>query len=152
MFKKRMTSLEVLPEECIATILSHTTPVDVGRLSVVSKTFRSAVDSDEVWTRFLLLSSPEFMASIISHNPSLTKKALYLALFDAHRPIIIDHGRKGFYLDRKSGKKCYILAANSLTIPYGALVAPNTNMPPSRFALNFSIMYSVYFIAIVCYN
>jgi len=147
-----MTSLEVLPQECIAIILSRTTPVDAGRLSVVSKTFCSSADSDEVWTRFLLLSSPEVMAYIISHNPSLTKKVLYLALSDVHRPIIIDHGRMGFYLDRKSGKKCYILAAQSLFIPYGALVAPNTNMPPSRFALNFSIMYSVYSIAIVCYT
>ncbi|KEH23871.1 putative phloem protein [Medicago truncatula] len=68
-----------------------------------------------------------------SHSPFLTKKALYLALSHAHHPIIIDHGTKGFYLDRKSGKKCYILAAKSLIIPYGALVAPNTNMPPSRF-------------------
>jgi hypothetical protein len=88
----------------------------------------------------------------MSHSPFLTKKALYLALSDAHRPIIIVPGTKGFYLDRKSGKKCYILTAKSLIIPYGALVAPNTNIPPSRFALNFSIMYSVYFIAIVCYN
>ncbi|WJX12805.1 hypothetical protein P8452_03260 [Trifolium repens] len=109
-----------LPEGCIADILSRTTPVDACRLSLVSKTFRSAADSDAVWNQFLP-SDPNFIEFIISHSPSLanipTKKALYLALSD--RPIIIDHGLKSFQLDRMSGKKCYMLSARSLTIIWG---------------------------------
>ncbi|GAU20602.1 hypothetical protein TSUD_33380 [Trifolium subterraneum] len=115
-----MAVFEDLPEECIAAILSLTTPLDAGRLSLISKTFRSATHSDAVWDKFLP-SDSNFIDSIISQSPSLsnlpTKKALYLALSD--RPIIIDNGKKSFQLDRKSGKKCCMLAARSLTIVWG---------------------------------
>jgi len=90
-----MTEIQDLPEGCIAAIVSRTTPLDAGRLSVVSKTFRSASDSDEVWNHFL----PSDISSIISLYPPLantpTRKALYLALSD--RPIIVDNGRKVFF-------------------------------------------------------
>ncbi|XP_045809081.1 F-box protein PP2-B10-like [Trifolium pratense] len=115
-----MAAFDDLPEGCIATILSRTTPLDAGRLSLISKTFRSAADSDAVWDQFLP-SDPNFIDSIISHSPSLaniqTKKALYLALSD--RPIIIDNGKKSFQLDRRSGKKCIMLAARSFAISWG---------------------------------
>ncbi|KAL5061605.1 hypothetical protein RYX36_023342 [Vicia faba] len=112
-----MTEFQELPEGCIATILSRTTPVDAGRFSVISKPFRSAADSDAVWNQFLP-SDSNFIDSLISQSPSLanapTKKALYLALSD--RPIIIDNGHKSVQLDTKTGKFCYMLAARSLTI------------------------------------
>lgn len=137
-----MVKFEELAEGCIATILSRTTPVDAGKLSLISKTFHSAANSDDVWDRFLPPHSP-FIDSIILQSPSLvkvpTKKDLYLALSD--RPMIIDHGKKSFQLERKSGKKCYMLAARSLSIAWG-----NDDrywnwiaMPDSRFDLNFSI-------------
>lgn len=112
-----MTEIQDLPEGCIAAIVSRTTPLDAGRDSVVSKTFRSASDSDAVWNRFL----PSDISSIISGSPLLanapTKKDLYLALSD--RPVIIDHDNKSFQLVRKSGKKCYMLSARSLAIVWG---------------------------------
>ncbi|AES61128.1 putative phloem protein [Medicago truncatula] len=112
-----MTRFDELPEGCIATILSRTTPIDVGRFSVLSKIFRFAADSDDVWNHFL----PSDISSILSQSPALsnipTKKALYHALSD--RPIIINHGQKSFQLERKSGKKCYMLAARSLGIAWG---------------------------------
>ncbi|XP_045809089.1 F-box protein PP2-B11-like [Trifolium pratense] len=115
-----MAAFEELPEGCIAAILSRTTPLDAGRLSLVSKSFLSAAYSDAVWNQSLP-SDPQFIDSIISQSPSLantpTKKALYLALSD--RPIIVDNGKKSFQLDRKSGKRCYMLAARSLTIAWG---------------------------------
>ncbi|RHN75082.1 putative F-box domain-containing protein [Medicago truncatula] len=37
MTSKRSRAIKDLPEGCIAAILSHTTPVDAGRFSVVSK-------------------------------------------------------------------------------------------------------------------
>jgi len=90
-----MTAFEELTEGCIAAILSSTTPVDVGRLSLISKNFLSASDSDAVWNRFL----PSDISSIISHFPSLanipTKKDLYIALSDC--PIIIDNDKKVFF-------------------------------------------------------
>ncbi|CAK8572239.1 unnamed protein product [Lathyrus sativus] len=114
-----MTQFEELPEECISTILSRTTPVDAGRLTLVSNTLHSAADSDAAWNQFLP-SDSHFMDSIVFSSPSLanvpSRKALYLALSD--RPIIIDNGLKSFQLDRKSGKICYMLAARSLTIAW----------------------------------
>jgi len=88
-----MGVFEELSEGCIAAILSRTTPADVGRLSVVSKAFRSAADSDTVWNHFLCYD-PQFIDFIISHSPpsisnTPTKKALYLALSD--RPIMIEN-------------------------------------------------------------
>ncbi|NP_001296645.1 F-box protein PP2 [Cicer arietinum] len=133
-----MTEIHQLPEGCIADILSRTTPVDACRLSLISKTFQSAADSDAVWNRFLP-SDSNFISSIISHSPSLanasSKKALYLALSDPHKPIIFDQGRKSFQLDRKSAKKCYMLGARALNIVwtctkrYWQWIA----MPQSRF-------------------
>jgi len=131
---------EGLPEGCIADILSRTTPADACRLSLVSKLFHSAAESDALWERFL----PSDYRSIISQcmfpdYPS--KKALYLALSD--RPVIIDEGKKvivfgsnllccfglsincpicgmqSFQLERKSGKKIYMLAARSFSIVWG---------------------------------
>ncbi|XP_057425691.1 putative F-box protein PP2-B12 [Lotus japonicus] len=122
-----------LPEGCIADILCHTTPLDVARISVISKIFCSAADSDTIWDHFL----PSDYRSIISMSPSLTnapsKKALYLALSD--HPIIIDQGKKSFQLDRKSGKKCYMLAARALYISSGddERYCHWVTLPESRF-------------------
>jgi len=94
--QNRMGAFEELPEGCIAAILSRTTPADVGRFSVVSKTFRSAADSDAVWNHFFR-SDPQFIDFIISHSPpsianAPTKKALFLTL--SERPIIMDNAQK----------------------------------------------------------
>ncbi|RHN80569.1 putative phloem protein [Medicago truncatula] len=116
----RMGAFDELPEECIAAILSRTTPVDAVRLSLVSKTLRSAADSDAVWNHFIP-SYPDFIETIVSKSPTFanirTKKAVYLALCD--RYIIIsdyedDNARKSFQLDKKSGKDCYTFSARFL--------------------------------------
>ncbi|KAK7269092.1 hypothetical protein RIF29_21808 [Crotalaria pallida] len=131
--------LQALPEGCIASILSRTTPVDTCRLSLVSKTFYSAAESDVVWNHFL----PSDLSSIISRSDSQSessllasspsKKALFLTLSD--HPIVIDHGTKSFQLHRQSGKKCYMLAARDLSIIWGD--SPQywkwTTVPDSRF-------------------
>jgi hypothetical protein len=94
-----MAAFEDLPEECIADILSRTTPLDAGRFSIISKTFHSAADSDALWNQFLPFD-PNFIDSVIAHSRSLanipTKKDLYLALSD--RPIIIENGKKVLFL------------------------------------------------------
>ncbi|XP_061342638.1 putative F-box protein PP2-B12 [Gastrolobium bilobum] len=113
--------LQALPEGCIAHILSYTTPVDVCSLSLISKAFCSAAESDALWDRFLpsdLVSIiSESSSSLLASSSSSSKKALYLALSD--HPIIIDHGTKSFQLERKSGKKCYMLSARDLSITWG---------------------------------
>ncbi|KAL8553780.1 hypothetical protein ACS0TY_002170 [Phlomoides rotata] len=108
-----------LPEDCIATALSLTSPKDACRLSVVASTFRSASQSDAVWSRFL----PSDIISRAADGDSLLykfhskKKDLYLQLCD--HPILIDEGLKSFSLEKSSGKKCYMLAAKDLIIVWG---------------------------------
>ncbi|KAJ7973590.1 F-box family protein [Quillaja saponaria] len=93
-----MFDFMVLPEGCIANILSFTTPRDACRLSLVSKIFRSAAESDAMWERFL----PSDYHSIISRSsPSLldsysSKKDLFFRLCD--NPIILDDGKKVGFL------------------------------------------------------
>ena len=129
--------LQALPEGCIANILSLTTPLDAGRLSLISRTFCSAAQSDFVWERFLpsdlesIISDSREFSSLIAAYPS--KKALYLHLSD--HPLLIDHGRKSFQLDKRTGKKCYMIAARDLTIIWGS--TPQywdwITLPESRF-------------------
>ncbi|QHO34598.1 F-box protein [Arachis hypogaea] len=129
--------LQALPEGCIANILSLTTPLDAGRLSLISRTFCSAAQSDSVWERFLpsdlesIISDSHQFSSLIAAYPS--KKALYLHLSD--HPLLIDHGRKSFQLDKRTGKKCYMIAARDLTIIWGS--TPEywewITLPESRF-------------------
>ncbi|MED6149079.1 hypothetical protein PIB30_059078 [Stylosanthes scabra] len=129
--------LQALPEGCIANIISLTTPLDAIRHSLISRTFSSAAQSDSVWERFLpsdletILSDSHQFSSLIAAYPS--KKALYLHLSD--HPLLIDHGRKSFQLDKASGKKCYMIAARDLTIIWGS--TPQywewITLPESRF-------------------
>lgn len=112
-----------LPADCIANVLSLTTPKDACRLSLVGTTFRSAAESDGVWERFLPHDYGDIISrSIVGGSRSLlhefqSKKYLYLRLSD--HPIVIDSGSKSFNLDKCSGKKCYMLAARDLSIIWG---------------------------------
>ncbi|KAJ6697707.1 hypothetical protein OIU79_011293 [Salix purpurea] len=110
----------MLPEGCLAKVLSFTSPRDACRLSVVSSLFKSAADSDIVWKSFF----PHDYRSIISQsNSSLqlasvtsSMKELYLNLCD--KPTLIENGRKSFSLNKPSGKKCFMLSAKSLEIAW----------------------------------
>ncbi|KAL1313224.1 hypothetical protein HN51_039806 [Arachis hypogaea] len=113
---KRVMEFDNLPEGCIANVLSFTTPRDASALSLVSSSFRSAAQSDLVWERFL----PSDYLSILSQSqfPNLSsKKDLFFHL--CHKPLLVDSGKKSFALDKKYGKKCYMLSARSLSIVWG---------------------------------
>ncbi|KAL4574676.1 hypothetical protein LXL04_021512 [Taraxacum kok-saghyz] len=111
-----------LPEGFVAKALSLTSPRDACRLSLVSSLFRSAAEWDAVWETFLPLDYQKIVAEaeVEDGGCSLSfssKKQLYLRLCD--RPLIIDGGNKSFSLDKKTGKKCYMLAARDLSIVWG---------------------------------
>ncbi|KAL6547944.1 hypothetical protein OROHE_009649 [Orobanche hederae] len=127
-----------LPEDCIATALSLTSPKDACRLSAVASTFRSASQSDAVWDRFLPSDYRDIIARAVDGGDSLlakfhSKKDLFLYLCD--HPIVIDDGRKSFQLEKMSGKICYMLSARDLYIVWGD--TPQywrfINLPESRF-------------------
>ncbi|KAJ4969259.1 hypothetical protein NE237_015960 [Protea cynaroides] len=115
----RTVDLYVLPEGCISNILSLTSPRDACRSSVISSVFRSAVDSDAVWERFLPSDYQQILSSSVYPFPFVfsSKKELYLYLCD--NPVLIDKGTKTFALDKSSGKKCYMIGAKELSIVWG---------------------------------
>ncbi|KAK9993800.1 hypothetical protein SO802_023503 [Lithocarpus litseifolius] len=112
--------ISVLPEECISNIVSLTSPKDACTACAVSPIFRAAAESNVVWDRFL---PSDYHAIISRSSTSLdslnfsSKKQLYLSLSD--NPILIDGNKKSFFLDKLSGKKCYLLSARDLSIAAG---------------------------------
>ncbi|KAM6544704.1 hypothetical protein CsatB_025440 [Cannabis sativa] len=126
-----------LPQECIALIISLTTPRDACRSSLVSPLFRSVADSDVVWQKFL----PSDYQNLISHSvvfPQTTtitsKKSLYFHL-SSNPTLIGDDRNLSFGIDRESGKKCFMVGARKLEIIWGD--TPHywrwISLPESRF-------------------
>ncbi|XP_010527859.1 PREDICTED: F-box protein PP2-B1 [Tarenaya hassleriana] len=120
----------VMPEDSVSCIISFTTPRDACVVSSVSKMFKSAAQSDVVWERFL----PSDYSSLVPQSLVFSsKKELYLALSD--NPVLIDDGKKSFWLEKPTGKKCYMISALDLTIIWGG--TPSywqwISVPESRF-------------------
>ncbi|KAK1376380.1 putative F-box domain, Phloem protein 2-like protein [Heracleum sosnowskyi] len=109
--------MEKVTENCISVILSFTSPLDTCRASCVSNDFKSAADSDELWNKFL----PSDIHPILSRSVSIfnynTKRQLYFLLCDS--PLLLDDGNLSFSLDKRSGKKCLMVAARQLSISWG---------------------------------
>ncbi|KAF5206045.1 F-box protein pp2-b15 [Thalictrum thalictroides] len=123
-----------LPEECISTILALTTPLDVCRCLLISSSVRSSADSNIAWEKFLPTDYQNIMLTSVPpiHDFS-SKKELYFRLCDS---ILIDQGKKNFWLERSTGKKCYMLSARELYIPWGHDLMHWSwkSIPQSRFA------------------
>ncbi|KAJ8561208.1 hypothetical protein K7X08_027398 [Anisodus acutangulus] len=124
----------LLAEGIVSEILSFTSPEDTARLSVSSRGFNSAAESDVVWEKFL----PSDYQHIISKSNSLllgslSKKEVYFSLCDS--PILTDGGKLSFSLHKKTGKKCFMVSARELVISWGE--APYywewSSHPDSRF-------------------
>ncbi|CAH8330381.1 unnamed protein product [Eruca vesicaria subsp. sativa] len=105
----------MLPEACVANIISFTSPADIFSSSAVSLVFRLAGDSDFVWAKLL----PSDYKSLISrsadhHRGFSSKKEIYRCLCDS---LLIDNARKLFKINKLSGKISYILSARDISIP-----------------------------------
>ncbi|PIA36202.1 hypothetical protein AQUCO_03400249v1 [Aquilegia coerulea] len=112
--------ISVLPEGCISIILSLTSPRDACVLSLVSLTFKSAADSDVVWEKFLPSDYKDIVNSSISSvntNNFPSKKELYFRLCDI--PLLLQEGKQSLTLEKKSGKKCFMVGAKELDITWG---------------------------------
>lgn len=80
-----------LPEDCICTIISLTSPPDVVKLSLVSSTCRSATESDYVWNVFLPCDWQDIARKSVTLLKYTTKKELFLCLCNS---ILIHGGNK----------------------------------------------------------
>ncbi|KAL7619154.1 putative F-box protein PP2-B12 [Lactuca sativa] len=110
------TNFALLSEGCVSYILSQTSPRDVGRASSISRGFKCFADSDAVWERFLPADYLDIIARSVSPVVYSSKKELYFRLCDS--PILLDDGNLSFYLNKKNGKKCFMLGAHALSIAW----------------------------------
>lgn len=102
-YKRSVSLLSMLSDDCIEEIMALTSPLDVCHISLVSKSLRSAANSDSVWERFL----PSDYQSIISASSTsvpdfASKKDLYVYL--CHHPLLIDAGHKAIIINEQRGK------------------------------------------------
>ncbi|KAF3604983.1 hypothetical protein DY000_02044784 [Brassica cretica] len=104
----------MLPEACLANILSFTTPADTFSSASVSSVFRVAGDSDFVWEKFLP-SEYSRLISTSTHKSFSSKKELYRCLFES---ILFDNGRKIFKIEKLTGKISYVLSARDISITW----------------------------------
>ncbi|KVI11026.1 F-box protein PP2-B15-like [Cynara cardunculus var. scolymus] len=107
------TKLNMLPEDCLSTILSFTSPADACRLTIAASSLRSAAESDTVWARFLPSDLPSIISRAHSQLDFSSKKELYFQLCDS---VLVDGGIRSFSLNKLSGKKCCLLSARALSI------------------------------------
>ncbi|KAL5783849.1 hypothetical protein ACOSP7_008878 [Xanthoceras sorbifolium] len=109
-------SLDLLPEDCFAHILSLTSPRDACRLSLVSLAVQSVADSDAVWEKFLPSDYEEILSRLVWKVVYSSKKELFFRLCNI--PHLIDGGRKSFSLEKSTSKKSYMLSARELSITW----------------------------------
>ncbi|KAL2941090.1 F-box protein PP2-B15 [Bienertia sinuspersici] len=107
--------LNELPEDCVSTILSLSSPLDVCRAAAASSELRLSAQSDCVWESFLPVDYHEIVSR--ADNESLlkfcTKKELLFLLCNS---LLIDGGNKVVKLNKISGLKSYILSARNLSM------------------------------------
>lgn len=108
-----------LPPDIISYIVSFTSAKDAARASATSTLFHAASNSDIAWLKFLPPDLPHIISRLdpghLLPHPS-SNKDLYLSLCE---PRLIDGGRRLFWLDKLTGKKCYHLSARELVIVWG---------------------------------
>ncbi|KAI9080998.1 hypothetical protein K1719_036978 [Acacia pycnantha] len=129
------SNIHTLPEDCVSTILSFTSPVDASMFCSVSSTLRSPALSDLLWLSFLPSDYPDLLSRAVTPLVYSSKRDLFFAL--SSRPLLIDGGSKSFQLDKSSGKKSYIFSAMELFLTQGNdPVSWNwTPEPESRFSV-----------------
>ncbi|KAJ6414058.1 hypothetical protein OIU84_006801 [Salix udensis] len=124
---------KILPEGCVSSILSFTSPQDACKSSLVSTIFQSAADSDIVWERFLPVDYEDIVSKSNVRFKFSSKKELFLHLCNS---LLIDGGRKSFRIEKSSGKKSFILSARDLQITWSndPLYWHWASLPESRFS------------------
>ncbi|KAJ4776285.1 F-box protein [Rhynchospora pubera] len=123
-----------LPPDCISHIISLASPRDACMFSLTSTAFRSVIDTDDTWQRFLPLDYASILSRAVNPVEFSSKKDLLVKL--CKHPVLIDGGKMSFGLDRFTGKKCYMISARALDID-SANEAPDhwrwISSPDSRF-------------------
>ncbi|PSS26509.1 F-box protein like [Actinidia chinensis var. chinensis] len=108
-------NFDLLPEDCMAHILSFSSPRDACQLSLLSSAVKAAAEYDVVWEKFLPSDYQDILSRLASPLVFKSKKELFLRLSN---PILVDKGKKMLWLDKSTSKKCYMLSARELSITW----------------------------------
>ncbi|XP_020199094.1 F-box protein PP2-B11-like [Aegilops tauschii subsp. strangulata] len=100
--------MERLPVELLVHVISLTSPADAFRAAAVSRAFRTAADSDNVWSRFLPCDLPRFAKKELPRTLPSTKKGLFRRLAD--QPALLPGKFIRMQLDKATGAKCFALS------------------------------------------
>ncbi|XP_074576783.1 F-box protein At2g02240-like isoform X2 [Curcuma longa] len=137
----------MLPEECISYVLSFTSPCDICRLSLVSKSFFAAAQSDLLWESFLPPDIAEILSRATHPVDCSSRKELYFRLC---QPLLVDEGKLSFQLDRPTGKQTYMQSPETMYIDW--INHPQywkwISLPDSRFSKQAELV-SVCWLAII---
>ncbi|GLJ25659.1 hypothetical protein SUGI_0491490 [Cryptomeria japonica] len=109
-------TLADLQENCLTRVLEFTTPKDVCRLSVFCHTLESAANSNCVWEKMVPSHYRDLLARANRPLQYNSKKELYFKLCEQ---VSIDNGTKKFWLDKATGKVCFLLHPRDLDITRG---------------------------------
>ncbi|KAJ4835513.1 hypothetical protein Tsubulata_023281 [Turnera subulata] len=93
----------ILPIDCIAHIISFTSPMDACQLSLVCHAFCAAAGMDDVWDRFL---PSDYDDNILHANSFSSAKEKFFSL--CRKTVFLDDCTMSF-VDRQTGKKCLML-------------------------------------------
>ncbi|XP_042389408.1 putative F-box protein PP2-B12 [Zingiber officinale] len=122
-----------LPEECVTYMLSFTSPRDICRLSLVSKSFLAAAQIDLLWESFLPPDVAEILSRATHPVDYSSRKELYFRLC---QPLLVDEGKLSFHLEKSTGKKTYMISPETMYIPW--IPHPQhwtwISLPHSRFS------------------
>ncbi|CAN4095689.1 unnamed protein product [Withania somnifera] len=111
-----MDYFQLLPEGCVSDILSFTSRKDVAISSATSRGFNSAAESNVIWQKFLPDDYEDVVSRYVSPPVCTNKKELYFSLCDF---LVLIDGVNCFSLDKRTGKKCFMISARELAISWG---------------------------------
>ncbi|KAF8392025.1 hypothetical protein HHK36_022365 [Tetracentron sinense] len=90
-------------------------PKDSSRVSTI---YRSNEEkSEEFWEKLLPSDYKEIISKSVHPVDSSSKKDLYFRLCSSF--ILLEQGKMSFELEKRSGKKCFMVAAKELSITWG---------------------------------
>ncbi|KAJ4811150.1 F-box protein [Rhynchospora pubera] len=138
-----MGDFNLLPEDCFAHVISFTSPRHACILSLLSSSFRSAVDSDVTWERFLPSDYASLLSRAVQPVQYASKKELYLRLCD--HPVQIDGGKLSFGLKKSTGAKCFTIPACKMNMPVykGIKYWKLISLSNSRFPKGAKLIYRI---------
>ncbi|KAG6530823.1 hypothetical protein ZIOFF_004581 [Zingiber officinale] len=129
----------MLPEECVSYLLSFTSPCDICRLSLVSKSFLAAAQIDLLWESFLPPDVAEILSRAANPVDYSTKKELYFRLC---QPLLVDDGKLSFQLEKSTGKKTFMISPETMFIVWieNSQYWRWVSLPQSRFSKQVELL------------